>query len=221
MLPRRLDGARRRLKLKEAPSGREVGMRREAALAGFAFWMLVAAFLALVGGRARAQDRVAPGPRVASITPAPAVPPPAVAAPAPSQFQGQVVFSDVLIAPASQFPTPAAMTEALRRLKRTTVEGADGFWRLHMVAFLDHAAETGSFQLRATDVTDPKDRRAVKTFDVEGQPGQNELPINDLVLTETMGFLRGHRYEVTVVPRGDGEAIGKADVCAKGVITLM
>jgi hypothetical protein len=196
-------------------------MRREAALAGFAFWLLVSAFLALVGGRARAQDRVAPGPRVASVLPAPAVPAPTGPTPTSPQFQGQVVFSDVLIAPASQFPTPAAMTEALRRLKRTTVEGADGFWRLHMVAFLDHAPQTGSFQLRATDVTDAKDRREVKTFDVEGQPGENELPINDLVLTETMGFLRGHRYEMTVVPRGDGEATGKADVCAKGVITLM
>ena len=201
--------------------GREVGMRREAAVAGFAFWLLVAAFVALLGGRARAQDRGPPGARVASVTPAPVVPPPMAPVPTSPQFHGQVVFSDVLIAPASQFPTPAAMTEALRRLKRTTVEGADGFWRLHMVAFLDHASQTGSFELHATDVTDPKDRREVKTFDVEGQPGENELPINDLVLTETMGFLRGHRYEMTVVPRGDGEAAGKADVCAKGVITLM
>jgi hypothetical protein len=202
-------------------------MRREAAFAGFAFWFLVAAFLALMGGRARAQDPVGPHPRVATINPS-ANPPPLVSgapvqAPTvvPRQFEGQVIFSDVLIAPAAQFPTPEVMTEALRRLKRTTVEGADGFWRLHMVAFLDDTPPTASFQLRAIDVTDPRDRRQVKTFEVEGQPGQNELPINDLVVTEVMGFLRGHRYEMTVISRGEGESAGKADVCAKGVITLM
>ncbi|HVV49761.1 MAG TPA: hypothetical protein VHO06_08890 [Polyangia bacterium] len=184
-------------------------MRRDVAV-GFGFWFLVAAFLALVGGRARAADPVAPDP--------PASAPEAATW---GQFHGQVVFSDVLIAPASEFPTQAAMTEALRRLKRTTVEGSEGFWRLHMLAFLDGAPQTGSFQLRAIDVTDPKDHRPVKTFDVEGQPGQNELPINDLVLTDVMGFARGHRYEMTVVPRVDGAPAGKADVCAKGVITLM
>ena len=70
------------------------------------------------------------------------------------------------------------------------------------------------------DVTDPKDRREVKTFEVEGQPGDNQLSINDLVLTEVMGFLPGHRYEMAVIPRVDGETAGKADVCAKGVISL-
>ncbi|HLK92322.1 MAG TPA: hypothetical protein VKZ18_20680 [Polyangia bacterium] len=202
-------------------------MRREAAVAGFGFWFLVAAFLALLGGRARAQN-----PAAAAILPPP--PAPAGAASASTappaswgQFMGQVVFSDVLIAPASQFPSPTAMTDALRRLKRTTVEGSEGFWRLHMVAFLQGvaqaagASQSGSYELRATDVTDPKDRREVRRFDVEGLPNQTELPINDLVVTEVMGFERGHRYEMAVVRRADGEAGGKADVCAKGVITLM
>jgi hypothetical protein len=207
--------------------GGEAAMRREAAMAGFGFWFLVAAFLALMGGRARAQDPAVPA--IHAATAAPAVPPPTSTAPPATwgQFKGQVVFSDVLIAPASQFPTPAAMTDALRRLKRTTVEGSEGFWRLHMVAFLDvvaqsaGVAQSGSYELRATDVTDPKDRHEVRRFDVEGLPNQTELPINDLVVTEVMGFERGHRYEMAVVRRADGEAGGKADVCAKGVITLM
>jgi hypothetical protein len=132
-----------------------------------------------------------------------------------------VLFSDVLIAPAAQFPSPAAMTDALRRLKRTTVEGAGGFWRLHMVAFLDPAPTNGAFQLRATDVTDPKDRREVRLFDVDGNPGDHQLSVNDLVVTEVMGFERGHRYEIAVIPRRDDQPAGKGDVYAKGVITLM
>jgi hypothetical protein len=188
-------------------------MRRDVAMAGLGFWLLMSALVALMAGKVRAETR--------PLTPAvaPAIAP--TTALAGGQFHGQVVFSDVLIASPAQFPSEAAMTEALRRLKRTTVEGADGFWRLHLVAFLDPAPQSASFRLRATDVTDPHDRREVKVFEVDGQPGQKELGINDLVVTETMGFARGHRYEITVVPRADEPVAGKEDVYAKGVITLM
>jgi hypothetical protein len=236
-------------------------MRRDVALAGLGFWLLVSALVALLGGRAHADSKlavaapatpvgpvapiapappaapVAPGPPVATIAPAPPTPPVAAIVPAApvapvtaaapvaavtwGQFKGQVVFSDIMIASAAQFPSGAAMSEALRRLKRTTVEGAEGFWRLHMVAFLDPAPRVTSFRLRATDVTDPKDRHEVKMFEIDGQPGQNELEVNDLVLTEVMGFQRGHRYEIAVIARGDDLPAGKGDVCAKGVITLM
>ena len=237
-------------------------MRRDVALAGLGFWLLVSALVALLGGRAHADSKlavaapaapvgpvspIAPAAPVAPIAPgvpvatiAPAAPPPPVAAIVPAapvapltavapvsaviwgQFKGQVVFSDIMIASVAQFPSAAAMSEALRRLKRTTVEGgAEGFWRLHMVAFLDPAPRVTSFRLRATDVTDPKDRHEVKMFEIDGQPGQNELAVNDLVLTEVMGFERGHRYEIAVIARGDDLPAGKGDVCAKGVITLM
>jgi len=195
-------------------------MRRDVAMAGLGFWLLVSAFLALIGGRARA-TRTAAGPAGGPV--ASAARPAAVPAPPPTwgQFHGQVVFSDVLIAPAAQFPSPAAMTDALKRLKRTTVEGVGGFWRLHMLAFLDPMPENGAFQLRATDVTDPKDPREVRLFDVDGTPGDHQLSVNDLVVTEVMGFARGHRYEIAVIPRRDEQGAGKADVYAKGVITLM
>ena len=240
-------------------------MRRDVALAGLGFWLLVSALVALMGGRAHADSKlavaapaapvgpvapigpvtpaapvapVAPAAPVATMAPAPPTPPVAAIVPAApvapvtaaapvaavtwGQFKGQVVFSDIMIASAAQFPSDAAMSEALRRLKRTTVEGgAEGFWRLHMVAFLDPAPRVTSFRLRATDVTDPKDRHEVKMFEIDGQPGQNELAVNDLVLTEVMGFERGHRYEIAVIARGDDLPAGKGDVCAKGVITLM
>ena len=197
-------------------------MRRDVALAGLGFWLLVSALMALMGGRAHADSKVA------VIAPAaPVVPDASVASVAPvaavtwGQFHGQVVFSDIMIASPAQFPSDAAMNEALHRLKRTTVEGADGFWRLHMVAFLEPAPRVTSFRLRATDVTDPKDRHEVKMFEVDGKPGQTELEINDLVVTEVMGFEPGHRYEISVIARGDDVPAGKGDVYAKGVITLM
>ena len=185
-------------------------MRRDVALAGLGFWLLVSALVALWGGRAHADGAAAPAAPVATV-----------AAVTWGQFHGQVVFSDIMIASPAQFPSDSAMSEALRRLKRTTVEGAEGFWRLHLVAFLDPAPRGAAFRLRATDVTNPNDRREVKTFEVDGQPGQNELAINDLVVTEVMGFERGHRYEIAVVSREDDLPAGKGDVYAKGVITLM
>lgn len=191
-------------------------MRRDVAMAGLGFWLLVSAFLALIGGRARANS-AGVGPAGAPAAPSAGL----VAPPTQGQFHGQVVFSDVLIAPAAQFHSPAAMTDALKRLKRTTVEGVGGFWRLHLVAFLDPAPASGAFQLRATDVTDPKDRREVRLFDVDGNPGDHELAVSDLVVTEVMGFARGHRYEIAVIPRRDDQPAGKGDVYAKGVITLM
>lgn len=198
-------------------------MRRDVALAGLGFWLLVSALVALMGGRAHADSKVAVIAPAAPVGPdAPAAPvAPGAAAVTWGQFHGQVVFSDIMIASPAQFPSDAAMSEALRRLKRTTVEGADGFWRLHMVAFLEPAPRVTSFRLRATDVTDPKDRREVKTFEVDGKPGQTELEINDLVVTDVMGFERGHRYEIAVIARADDLSAGKGDVYAKGVITLM
>jgi hypothetical protein len=237
-------------------------MRRDVALAGLGFWLLVSALMTLMGGRARADGpaaapvaapvvahagapaavaaapvvaradapaaAAAAAPVVAHIdvpVAAPAAAPAASVAPVAAltwgQFHGQVVFSDIMIASPAQFPSDAAMSEALRRLKRTTVEGADGFWRLHMVAFLEPAPQVTSFRLRATDVTDPKDRHEVKMFEVDGKPGQTELEINDLVVTDVMGFERGHRYEIAVIARTDDLPAGKGDVYAKGVITLM
>jgi len=196
-------------------------MRRDVALAGLGFWLLVSALVALMGGRAHADAKVAVIAPVAPVGPAASVAPAPTTAVTWGQFHGQVVFSDVLIASPAQFPSDAAMSEALRRLKRTTVEGADGFWRLHMVAFLEPAPQVTSFRLRATDVTDPKDRHQVKMFEVDGKPGQTELEINDLVVTDVMGFERGHRYEIAVISRGDDLPAGKGDVYAKGVITLM
>ena len=53
--------------------------------------------------------------------------------------------------------------------------------------------------------------------------GEKELPLGDFVLSEDMGFVKGHRYEIAVAQGRDDSATpdkGKADVYAKGVITL-
>ena len=202
-------------------------MQRIGGEVGIGLWFLVAAFVTMMVGRAHAEQAPPPRPTpvVASLTPPPSLVPatgPLAVDVAAKTFRGQVLFSDVLIAPASAFPSGDAMVTALQRLKRSSVQGTDGFWRVHAVAFPSPVPTGGSYRLLATDTTAGQPRKQVKVFEISGQPGQAELEISDLVLTDVMGFERGHRYELEVVGGDDGGAgAGKADVFAQGVITLM
>lgn len=139
------------------------------------------------------------------------------------EFRGRVVVSDYLIAPAASFPSSAAMVAALRRLDRANVDARGGFWRLHLYAFLDRVPDGNGLRLVANDVTDAREPREVRSFEIHAVEGEKELPLGDFVLSEDMGFVKGHRYEIAVV-RGHGDSAtpekGKADVYAKGVITL-
>jgi hypothetical protein len=142
-------------------------------------------------------------------------------------FRGRVTFSEVALAPESAFDSPATMAAALQRIQRSAVEQNAGFWRLHVLAFLDRPAATSGLVLRATDVTDPRTPREVRVFQVPAERGAKDLRLDDFVVTETMGFQRGATYEITVEPAPEtvGGApetrkAGKADVYAKGVITL-
>jgi hypothetical protein len=189
-------------------------MRRHV-MAGMGFWLLAAALLmTMFAARARAQGEDE----------------------AWQAFHGQVVISDILIAPVDAFQSGATMVAALRRAERTAVGGRDGFWRLHAVAFLDPAAPSGTLRLRASDVTEPNQREQVKVFDLSGEPGQKVVPVADLVLTGAMGFKPGHKYELAVeqgppelgtdlTTTGGGTGAGapgagKTAVYAKGMITL-
>ncbi|MES1166162.1 MAG: hypothetical protein ABUR63_10410 [Verrucomicrobiota bacterium] len=193
---------------------------------GIALWLLVAAFAALMIGRAHAEEaRPAAGPPVVASMAQPSTSTPEGASAvdaAAKAFRGQVILSDVMIAPAAAFPSGDAMVGALQRLKRTTVHGVDGFWRLHMVAFPSPVPAGGTFRLRATDTADGKQPKPIRVFEISAQPGHPEVEMPDLVLTDVMGFKPGHSYEIAVVGSGDaGEGAGKEDVYAQGVITLM
>jgi hypothetical protein len=141
-------------------------------------------------------------------------------------FRGRVMFSDIALAPASTFESPAMMTAARRRIERSTFEQTAGFWRIHMLAFLDRPAPTSTLKMRASDVTDPRAPRQVRVFEVPVERGARELRLDDFVVTEAMGFARGASYQISIEAGDEGPAgaengkAGKADVYAKGVITL-
>jgi hypothetical protein len=140
------------------------------------------------------------------------------------QFRGQIVISDVLLAP--DFGSDRVMITSLNRMRRSEVEEVTGFWRLHLVAFLDAPVAGEMLRIVTRDLTTPADRdRArhgelppLRIFETPSELGQKILHMNDLVLTEGMGFRRGHEYGVTV--EKDADDGGKEDVIAQGVITL-
>ncbi len=141
-------------------------------------------------------------------------------------FRGRVMFSDIALAPADNFESAAMMTAALKRIERSTFDQTAGFWRMHMVAFLDRPAPTSALKMRATDVTDPRAPREVRVFEVPVERGDRELRLDDFVVTEAMGFARGASYQISIESGDEGPAAAeagkarKADVYAKGVITL-
>jgi hypothetical protein len=142
-------------------------------------------------------------------------------------FRGRVVCSDIALAPASSFGSGAQMTSALKRIERSAFDQTAGFWRIHIVAFLDRPAATSSLVLRATDTSDPRAPRVVRVFEVPVERGEKELRMDDFVVTPAMGFAPGGSYELAIEAPGDGGVAGpetakagKADVYAKGVITL-
>jgi hypothetical protein len=142
-------------------------------------------------------------------------------------FRGRVMFSDIALAPESSFGSPALMASALRRIQRSAVDQNAGFWRVHVLAFLDRPATAGTLVLRATDVSDPKVPRQVRVFELPVERGSKELRLDDFVVTESEGFSRGASYEISVeapseegASAADTKKAGKADVYAKGVITL-
>jgi len=142
-------------------------------------------------------------------------------------FRGRVMFSDVALAPPSSFGSPALMTSALRRIQRSAVDQTAGFWRLHVLAFLDKPSAASALVLRATDVSDARAPRQVRVFEVPMEKGGKELRLDDFVVTEAMGFARGTSYEISIetppeegTATGETKKAGKADVYAKGVITL-
>ena len=71
-------------------------------------------------------------------------------------FRGRVVFTDIALAPESTFENAALMTPALKRLERSTIDQTAGFWRIHVLAFLDRPSATRSLvsRLRNTSPTD-------------------------------------------------------------------
>jgi hypothetical protein len=142
-------------------------------------------------------------------------------------FRGRVVFTDIALAPESNFENAAMMTPALKRLERSAIDQTAGFWRIHVLAFLDRPSDTRSLVLRASDVSNPKAPRQVRVFEVPIERGGKELRMDDFVVTTGMGFASGGTYELVfeAPPKDGAEAsetpkAGKADVYAKGVITL-
>jgi hypothetical protein len=135
------------------------------------------------------------------------------------EFRGKVVVSDTLLA--SQFGSDAVKISSLHRFQRAAVNGAEGVWRLHFIAFLKTPIDGDTVNLIAYESGD-KSQQPVRVFEVPVQAGAREVHLNNFVVSESMGFRRGQAYELVIeAPGKTSEAAhGKQDVAARGMITL-
>jgi hypothetical protein len=167
------------------------------------------------------QNRPDPGTQAPAIGPlarenAAALPPTDAAY---QEFRGKVVVSDILLA--SQYGSDAVKISSLHRFQRAAVNGAEGTWRLHFIAFLRAPIDGDTVNLIAYESGD-RSRHPVKVFEVPVQPGTRELQLNNFVISESMGFRRGQAYDLVIEAPGNTAkpAHGKQDVAAQGMITL-
>ena len=86
-------------------------------------------------------------------------------------FRGRVMFSDIALAPAASFESSAMMTAALRRIERSTIDQTAGFWRMHVLAFLDRPAPTSALGAAGNRRHRPRAPREVRVFEVPVERG--------------------------------------------------
>ena len=89
-------------------------------------------------------------------------------------------WDPVLVAGDDPASVHQQMAAALRRIQRSTVDQSGGFWRLHVIAFLDRPAASNAIVLRATDVTDPRAPRysAANRCRRGGRPPHGRAPLS-------------------------------------------
>jgi len=128
-----------------------------------------------------------------------------------SSMKGRVVISDTEF---SSYSSDAEMVSAVKKQGKTTLKG-DGNWTMNLMVFLKEAAGASSINIVYYDVS-VKPRDQVNFSEVQVQPSQKIVSVNNVSVSKDLGFVKGHKYEV-LATRVIG---GKEKVYAKGVVTL-
>jgi len=126
--------------------------------------------------------------------------------------RGKILVSDA--AWGGGWGSDAEMVKALHKQAKGTIKGEGGSWTLNLMVFLKEAAGGSSVNIVYYDVTGKRDQ--VNFSEVQVQPSQKILQLNDIALSKDLGFVAGHKYEI-LATRLLG---GKEKVYAKGNVTL-
>jgi hypothetical protein len=133
---------------------------------------------------------------------------------------GLVVASNINLVP-TQFESAVTLIEAMTRLQQLGPINAccGGAWRVHFAVQLERPSGEATLDLEFFDlsISDPSERR-IRMFSAEIQtnPGDTTIFVNDFVISTDLDFVAGHEYEV-LVQRPSG--IGRRTL-AKGRFTL-
>jgi len=126
--------------------------------------------------------------------------------------RGKIVVSDTPFG--GGWDTDAAMVKALHKQGKSTLKGEGGSWTLNLMVFLKEAAGATAVNIVYYDVTGKREQ--VNFSEVQVQPSQKILQLNDVAVSKDLGFVAGHKYEI-LATRLMG---GKEKVYAKGTVTL-
>lgn len=128
-----------------------------------------------------------------------------------SAMKGRVVISDAAF---SNYGSDAEMTAAVKKQSKSVVKG-DGAWNLNLMVFLKEPAGATTINIVYYDIS-VKPHDQVNFAEVQVQPSQKIVQVNNVSISKDLGFVKGHRYEV----RATRLLGGKEKVYAKGVVQL-
>ena len=133
---------------------------------------------------------------------------------------GLIVTSDVFLREA---PYDSALTfaEAMNRLSPAGSIGAycSGSWRVHFAAQIEQPLGEETLDLRFYDLSTlgrPGQRIRVLSSSIPVHPGDTTIFVNDFVISKDLGFVSGHKYEVSLWRR----AAPERTALAKGTFGL-
>ena len=134
---------------------------------------------------------------------------------------GLIVASDVYLR-ATPFASAETLVEAMSRLRPPQPIGTccGGAWRVHFAALLERPPGDQTLDLVFYDlpaVGRPGARIRVFSSAIPVSPDETTIIIDDFVISKDLGFVAGHRYEVSLWRRA-----GAADPSplATGIFTL-
>jgi hypothetical protein len=128
-----------------------------------------------------------------------------------SSMKGRVVISDVEF---SSYGSDAEMVSAVKKQSKTAIKG-DNAWTLNLMVFLKEPPGATTINIVYYDIS-VKPHDQVNFSEVQVQPSQKIVQVNNNAISKDLGFVKGHKYEV----RATRVIGGKEKVYAKGVVQL-
>jgi len=133
---------------------------------------------------------------------------------------GLIVASDVYLR-AATYDSAVTFAEAMNHLPsgRPIRASCSGAWRVHFAAQMEQPVGEETLDLRLYDLSNadrPGQRIRMLSSSIPVHAGDTTIFVNDFVISKDLGFVAGHKYEVSLWTGAGAER----SALAKGTFTL-